>query len=57
MQSLFNMEKATSSQPPIVQKDAFCGEAMRSGVDEAWGKKRGFVTPSLSLLGEGEGYL
>ena len=51
------MEKATSSQPPIVQKDAFCGEAMRSGVDKAWGKKRGFVTPSLSLLGEGEGYL
>ena len=50
------MEKATSSQPPIVQKDAFCGEAMRSGVDEAWGR-RGFVTPSLSLLGEGEGYL
>ena len=50
------MEKATSSQPPIVQKDAFSGEAMRSGVDLAW-EKRGFVTPSLTLLGEGEGFL
>ena len=36
--------------------DAFCGEAMRSGVDLAL-EKRGFVTPSLTLLGEGEGFL
>ena len=34
--------------------DAFCGEAMRSGVDLAW-EKRGCVTPSLSLLGKGGG--
>jgi len=27
---------------------------MRSGVDLAW-EKRGFVTPSLSLLGKGGG--
>ena len=48
------MEKSNQFTINNCPEDAFCGEAMRSGVDLAL-EKRGFVTPSLTLLGEGVG--